>query len=356
MTAPLVARMVIDAQSEFARAIAHIPSAGRGPRLGRLNTAAWTIAHTASIHDLWLNAFCRRRDRDPWLQAWGKEQQALPDGDAIVTSFTESLAAYERIASELAAYLEALSDADLAPVIELFAGSEWEGQTVGYLIARASAHLFAHAGEMSVIASLVLTEDRDLGLPGRMAHSLGAGGEARDLVDGPPIVVPLLLDARSEFRRVAAATPVPSQVGAFRRLSAGSWIVAHIAAQDDQLWNVGALEWDADPWLTALDVGYGAPPSELDYAPALAALDRSFGRSLPFLEALDDTQFERVLRKSSTTARANQTVGDMVVRQTAHLFALTGELAAISSLAGAYDPRLPGGLDHVAALWQVSSN
>ncbi|HJM90214.1 MAG TPA: DinB family protein [Dehalococcoidia bacterium] len=356
MTAPLVARMVIDAQSEFARAIAHVPPAGRGPRLGRLNTAAWAIAHTASIHDLWLNAFCRGRDRDPWLQAWGKAQQALPEGDALDTSFSEALAAYERIAPELAAYLDALSDADLAPVIELFAGSEWEGRTVGYLVARASAHLFAHAGEMSVIASLVLTEDRDLGLPGRMKHSLGEGGEARDLADGPPIIVPLLFDARGEFRRVAAATPVPSQVGAFRRLSAGSWIVAHIAAQDDQLWNVGALEGDADPWLAALDVGYGSPPSEPDYAQALAALDRSFERSLAFLEGLDETQFERVFRKSSTAARANQTVGDMVVRQTAHLVALTGELAAISSLAGAHDPGLPGALDHVAALWQVSSD
>jgi hypothetical protein len=356
MTAPLVARMVIDAQSEFARAIAHVPSAGRGPRLGRLNTAAWAIAHTASIHDLWLNVFCRARDRDPWLQAWGKEQQALPEGDALVTSFSEALAAYERIAPELAAYLDALSDADLAPVIELFAGSDWEGRTVGYLIARASAHLFAHAGEMSVIASLVLTGDRDLGLPGRMKHSLGDGGEARDLADGPPIVVPLLFDARGEFRRVAAATPVPSQVGAFRRLSAGSWIVAHIAAQDDQVWNVGALEGDADPWLAALDVGYGASPSEPDFVQALAALDRSFERTLPFLEGLDDTQFERVFRKSSTAARANQTVGDMVVRQTAHLFALSGALAAINSLAGAHDPGLPGALDYVDAAWGAWSN
>ena len=41
-------------------------------------------------------------------------------------------------------------------------------QTAGDLLARSVAHLFAHAGELSAIASLVGAPD--LGLPGRLTH------------------------------------------------------------------------------------------------------------------------------------------------------------------------------------------
>ena len=225
------------------------------------------------------------------------------------------------------------------------------GRTAGYLFARAVAHLFAHAGELTVIASLVLSEERDLGLPGRLAHSTGSGGEGGERGERSepseerPLVVRMLLDAREEVARVADAAPASALAGAFTRLNPGSGIVAHLAGQDDSYWNVGAQGLEADAWLAAA-VRFGEPPSPLDHAEARAALDRSYARSLAYLEALDGSELDRVVLPARRAGRRDQTVSDLLVRQAAHYFATAGELAAIASLAGAPDPGLPGRMMH----------
>ena len=348
MAAPLISRLLIDAQTEFARAIEHVPGPARGRAIGRLNTAAWVIAHTTEFLDYWINVDSGGGDRDPWQAEWGEGQEVLPEGDALPTSYEEAVEAFARVAERATAYLERWGEADLREVVHEFDGSGWEGTTKGYLVARAVAHLFAHAGELSVIASLVLSEDRDLGLPGRLERSLGAGSEAVEAAALQPAVVRLLLDARGEFARVADALPAPAQAGAFDRLNAGSWIVAHVAEQDDQYWSVHAQQLEADAWLAGASVKFGDPESRPDYAQARASLGRAFERSQRCIEGLDGTQFDTVLRKSRIPERGDQTAADLVVLQAAHLFALAGELAAIGSLAGAADPGLPGRLAHVA--------
>ncbi|HJM76464.1 MAG TPA: DinB family protein [Dehalococcoidia bacterium] len=347
MATPLISRLLIDAQTEFARAIEHVPGPARGRAIGRLNTATWAIAHTTEFLDYWINVDAGGGDRDPRQAAWGEAQDALPKGDALPTSYDEAAQTFARVAERATVHLESWDEADLREVVHEFAGSSWEGTTRGYLVARSVAHLFAHAGELSVIASLVLWDERDLGLPGELEWSLGAGSEAVDAGDLQPAVVRLLLDAREQFVRVADALPVPAQAGAFDRLNAGSWIVAHIAEQDDQYWSVHARQLDADPWLAGASVKFGDPESRPDYAEARAALDRSFERSQSYIEGLDGTQFDTVLRRSRIPERGDQTAADLVVLQAAHLFALAGELAAIGSLAGADDPGLPGRLAHV---------
>jgi hypothetical protein len=348
MAAPLIARMVIDAQTELMRAIEHVPGPGRERAIGRLNSAGWVIAHAAETHDYWINVDCGGGELDPWLAEWSTAQRALPSGDALPTAYGEAAEAFGRVAERATAYLDERAVAEADDVVRGFDGSAWEGRTRGYLIARAAAHLFAHAGELSVIASLVLWGDRDLGLPGRLARSLGAGSEAVEPTGELPAAVRLLLDARGEFRRVAAAAPVPAQRGAFARLNAGAWIVAHAAEQDDQYWTVHAQGGEPDKWLAAANVRFGDEQSVPDYGLSLVALDASFGRSLPFVEGLDGSEFDRAVRKSRVSGRGDQTIADLMVLQTAHLFALSGELAAISSLAGAEDPGLPGRLAHVA--------
>lgn len=345
MATPLIARLLIDAQTEFARAIEHVPGPARGRAIGRLNTAGWAIAHTAATHDAWVNRYCGGGEHDPWLSEWNAEQKALTEGDALPAAYDEAAEAFHRVAERASAYLEGCDEAELAEASRASDGSRWEGATKGYMVARAVAHLFAHAGELSVTASLVLWGDRDLGLPGRLERSFGAGGEAVEAGELQPAVVRLLLDARGEFVRVADSLPVPAQAGAFDRLNAGSWIVAHIAAQDDQYWSVHAQQLQPDAWLAEANVQYGDPGSRPDYAQARAALDRAFERSQPYIEGIDGTQFATVLRSAE---RGDQTVADFVVRQAAHLFALAGELAAIGSLAGASDPGLPGRLRHAA--------
>ncbi|MCH7962026.1 MAG: DinB family protein [Planctomycetes bacterium] len=172
MAAPLISRLLIDAQTEFARAIEHVPGPARGRAIGRLNTAAWVIAHTTELLDYWINVDSGGGDRDPWQAEWGEGQEALPEGDALPTSCDEAAESFARVAERATAYLECWDEADLREVGHEFDGSGWEGTTKGYLVARAVAHLFAHAGELSVIASLVLSEDRDLRLPGRLEASV----------------------------------------------------------------------------------------------------------------------------------------------------------------------------------------
>ena len=341
----ILPRMLLDAQDELARAVDHVPPPGRGGRVGRLNSAAWIIAHAAAIHDAWINRFAAGLEAEHWLAEWSARQRALPEGQATETVFDEATAALERTCERAAAYLQRCDASELSEVTRAFDGSDWEGRTHGYLVARGVAHLFAHAGELTVIASLL---DRgDLGLPGRLTRSTAAGGAtaAGDLVG----LVHLLLDAREQFARVADAVPVPAQHGAFRRLNAGGWIVAHIAAQDDQYWNVGAQGLEPDPWLASLDVGYGSPPSAPHYGEATTALRRSNERSREYIESLRDAaqagELERVVRRSPA-GFGDQTLRDLLVRQTAHDYALAGELSAIASLAGVPDLMLPGTLAH----------
>ena len=155
-----------------------------------------------------------------------------------------------------------------------------------------------------------------------------------------PLIVRLLLDARSEFRRVAEAVPNPGRGGALGRLNPGSFIVAHVASRADRVWNVAAQDLDGDAWLAAAEAASGAPRSTPDYTEALAALDRAFERSDRYIEALTVEAFSRPL----VAGRRGQTVGDQLARCTGHIWAHAGELATIASLVGAPDLGLPGAL------------
>jgi hypothetical protein len=158
----------------------------------------------------------------------------------------------------------------------------------------------------------------------------------------PLLIVRLLLDARDEFRRVAEAVPNPGRGGAIGRLNPGSFIVAHIASQDDRVWNVGAQGLKGDPWMRDANAGHGAPRSTPDYAEALAALDRAFARSTTFLEGLDEAELERPL----SSGVPGRTVGAQLARSIGHTWAHAGELSALASLVGAADLGLPGRLPH----------
>ena len=346
MTAPLIARLLLDTLDAFAGAIEHVPGPGRGRRIGRLNAAGWTIAHTASTTDAWVNVYGQELEPEPWTTDWHARQQSAGE-PPVETAFDEAREAFASVVERAAPYLEGCDDAALAEVCHALDRSAWRGSTKGYLVARGVAHVFAHAGELAVVASLTRSEDRDLGLPGALARSTGSGDEAAAAGEGRPAVVRLLLDARHEFTRVAQIVPVPAQAGAFDRLNSGGWMVAHAASQDDQYWNVCAQGFDADPWLAAAGTAYRDPPARPDYAEATEALARAHARSLPYLEQLAGSEFGRAIRQSPVPGRGSETVSDLVVREGAHYFALAGELAALASLAGAEDPGLPGATPHL---------
>ena len=161
----------------------------------------------------------------------------------------------------------------------------------------------------------------------------------------PPRLVRLLWDAWDELERVAAALPTPGQGRALGRLNAGSWVVAHVAQQQDAYWCTGAQGLEADTWLAGHEVGFGSEPSVPDYAEALETFGRVRARAIPYLRSLRDDDLDAV----APGAGGGQTVGDLLVRSVGHVFAHTGELAAIASLVGAPDFGVPGRLTHSTA-------
>ena len=161
----------------------------------------------------------------------------------------------------------------------------------------------------------------------------------------PPPVVRLLFDAFDEFERVAEAVPAPGRGNTLGRLNSGGWIVAHVAKQQDAYWNVDAQGIERDAWLHDQRVGFGDEPSAPSFDEALEALRRVRARAIPHLRTLSTDDLAKVVRRSPSFG-VEQTVGDLLARSVAHLFAHAGELSAIASLVGAPDLRLPGRLTH----------
>lgn len=151
-----------------------------------------------------------------------------------------------------------------------------------------------------------------------------------------PWAVRLQLDALEAFNHVVESLPRPGQGGALGRLNAGSWIVGHVASQQDQYWNVAGQGREPDPWIVAQQVRTGDPPTNPSYAEARAALYRAETAALPFLLAMTEADLARAPRR--------RTFGEMLARSVTHLYAHGGELAAIASLVGAPDLGLPGAL------------
>lgn len=176
----------------------------------------------------------------------------------------------------------------------------------------------------------------------------GNGTTATTAGTRPPRLVRLLWDAWDELERVAEALPTPGRGRPIGRLNAGSWIVAHVAQQQDAYWCTGAQGLEPDAWLADHEVGFGSGPSVPDYHEALAALGRVRARAIPYLRSLRDENLEAVMQPAQGSRRA-QTVGDMLVRAIGHVFVHTGELATVASLVGAPDLGVPGRLTHSTA-------
>jgi len=343
---PVLARLALDAIEQFERAADEVPSPGRGGPIGRLSQPGWVIAHTATTLDAWVNKWCGGAPADGWAQAWSELHYR--DGAPPSTPYDEAREAFASIAGRARAYLETVEPPELAGAPGTIP-RPWHEHTVGVLLARTVAHLFAHAGELSVTCALLRRPD--LGLPGEMRHSLHAPIDADAL--GP--LVALVLDGREAFEHVARALPVPAQAGAFDRLNAGGWVVAHIAEQDDQYWGVHAQGLDGDEWLASAHVRYGDEASKPPYSEALAALERTFARGTAFLERMTEADLGRVMRHSRIASRGEQTGQDLLLLQAPHLYALAGELAAIGSLGGGTDPDLPRRMTHTLEVAGVAS-
>lgn len=170
---PLIARLLLDAGAELARAADAVPPANRDTASAGLNAPGWIVAHAAFFLDVWLSVDAQSREIDacdPWLLDWFRRQQASES--PVDTRFDDARAALERAIERTTPLIENLTEDGLSAVPPRIVESGWpEGTTAGYLVARSVAHLFAHASELNVVATT--SGARDIGLPGRLAHSFG---------------------------------------------------------------------------------------------------------------------------------------------------------------------------------------
>lgn len=171
MSMPLIVRLLLDAQGEFLRAADAVPTEARDRRIGTMNTAGWVVAHTGFIHDVWMNVDAQGLSSDecePSLHEWFKRQQEA-GMDPIDAPFDEARAALDRVVERVDRSIRSLTEASLDEV-PAFEPDAWpEDTTVGYLVARDVAHLFAHASELNVIATSARASD--IGLPGPLSHT-----------------------------------------------------------------------------------------------------------------------------------------------------------------------------------------
>lgn len=336
----LLQRLFLDAQEEFLGAVDHVPGPGRGGSIGSLNPTGWTVMHLAAMQSAWISGFSAGGSPDEQTEAWFAGAYAPPIEERTLP-YDEARAHLQRVAEESSRLVEGWSWDDLQQEAVLPPGAPpaWHGTTRGYLVARSVAHAFVHAGELTVVASLMARPD--LGLPGALRRSSTPTAEDDPSV---PVVAALLRDAFVEVRRAAVVTPLPAATGAMDRLNPVSYTLAHLLQREDRLWNQRARGGGPTPALAALlPDGLPADARPLPWGECLDALDHVEAAVGPWLATLTPEAGATPM----TWRDAPSSYAAQVARSAAHLFSHAGEMMAHASLYGVADIGQPGPLAHV---------
>ena len=117
-----------------------------------------------------LQAMATGGDRDPWIIEHADAKERMP--------FEDVRAALARTRERLVAFCATATDEDLERPTEQVEGvpTHLVGVPLQQILARTTGHVFAHAGELSALASLMGAPD--LGLPGAMPASRGLEPDA----------------------------------------------------------------------------------------------------------------------------------------------------------------------------------
>ncbi len=325
---PLPVRLLLDAEEALLRTAGAIPAPGHEGHIGVLSAPGGVMAHLAATHSHWFGWYIGGDE--------AAQSRAVPDD----TPYMAGIEQFRAATGLSRPHLDTLDHGALAQPLQRIGGTQWDGYglTNNYMVRRGIAHLYLHAGDLTVAGSLVGMPDQSLPGPLARCQSVDAADTAMTSL------VPLLLDGLDEVRRVADALPVPAQVGAFTRLNAGSFIVAHVANREDLLWNSIVRGAPRDAWLHEANVGRGAPRSVPAWDDARAALDRTISAITPVVESLTSSDFARTVEWNGVPGP----LGAQMARSAAHVFYHAGELQALGSLAGMPDVGLPGRLARCA--------
>jgi hypothetical protein len=167
----------------------------------------------------------------------------------------------------------------------------------------------------------------------------------------PPLIVRLLLDARTQFAAAADAIPGAARDTTHPGLNAPGWILAHAASFFDVWISVDAQGHEiesCDRWLLdwfRRQKAAGDAPIETDFVEARAALDRTIESTTPFLQALTDVRLDHIPNNIVANGwPEGTTAGYLVAHAIAHLFAHAADLNVVAVAGGARDVGLPGRL------------
>jgi hypothetical protein len=137
--------------------------------------------------------------------------------------------------------------------------------------------------------------------------------------------------ARAELQRCLASITDEDARRRFRPMNCLSWIVGHLANQEDRYWVLMAQEKQLAPGLNDL-VGYGKPAS----TPRLDEMWQTWHvvthAADEYLESLKAGDLDRFLEWKGKPAR--ESVGTMLQRNIYHYWFHTGEAHAIRQLLG----------------------
>ena len=117
MSPPLIARLLIDAQTAFGQVVDAL--ADEHSPIEALNDPGWVIAHTAFFHDCWVNGDAQGRPKsewDPWLVNWADRQRDAGRTNPLPTALDDARTAWRRILPAATDFLTGLTDTALGEV------------------------------------------------------------------------------------------------------------------------------------------------------------------------------------------------------------------------------------------------
>lgn len=329
----LLTRLFLDAEEVFLAAIDHIPEPGRHGPLGTLSAPGRVVAHVAENVDRQIQWFCAGAPRDPWVEEWLARHRATPDVE-VAPPLDECRDAYMRIAARAAEWVTGASEATLRGPADT-SGTSLPPTTRGYQVARTAAHLFVHAGELSVIAAMVRAGD--LGLPGGLPRSSQPPAPDDWTV---PIVAALLQDAYAELGRAAWAAPQPAVAGASDRFNPVSYTLMHVMRREDIQWSNIAAGNQPHPFVMELEGHPPGAPIE-DWTSCMEAAAEIAHQASTWLNTVD----AQTGAKPMPWGARDSTVGAQLARSVGHVFSHASEIATISSQYGGSDLGMPGAME-----------
>lgn len=140
--------------------------------------------------------------------------------------------------------------------------------------------------------------------------------------------------ARSEFRRCLEGVTAEEAVTRLKPMNCISWIVGHLAVQEQAYWVLFAQGKALYPDLYGL-VGYGSPPSTPPLAEMWSAWHEITAAADEYLDGLAEDTLGTFLEYRGEPRPEN--VGTLILRNTYHYWYHTGEAHAIRQMLGHQD-------------------